>query len=300
MDDQAIANGLAYYWGDVFSGGDINTATLNTWLQEDTCIDLSTAHWNVTLDNIKGAIKYSNNSSPGPDGASYSAYRGIAEAQSMVLAAAEAMQQHDVLPPLDFNLANMSCLPKKPVSKLENGTDLYTGDATRPLSVGNTDNRLLAASYILAMEPIYAPSVSAAQRGFLKGRSMIANILDLECLTRTTSLENERPALVLYDAFPSVNHFFMWAVLRHIGTSLEFVRAFQSLYKNHVQQVMLRGRRSKPFASTGGIRQGCPLSLLLFAVVIDLFLRRLHRNYLSSTLRLLPTTSASLATMWHI
>jgi hypothetical protein len=90
---------------------------LDTWLQEDTTIDLSAAPWTVTLENIKGAIKYSNNSSLGPDGVPYSAYRGIAEAPPILLAAAEAMQQHNILPPPDFNLANMSCLPKKPVCK---------------------------------------------------------------------------------------------------------------------------------------------------------------------------------------
>ena len=94
--------------------------------------------------------------------------------------------------------------------------------------------------------------------------------------------------MVFFDfkaAFPSVNHEFMWAVLEHIGTSPHFLNSFKCVYRGNFQQVVLRGRRSKLFPLNSGIRQGCPLSPLLFAVVIDIFLRMLHRTHLNMTMR---------------
>jgi hypothetical protein len=118
--DQEIADELASFWSKVFSGGDINTDILGSWLREDPSLDLAMAQWNVTLDHIISAIKLSNNSSPGPDRVPYSAYRGVEAAVPILNSAAVAMQQHDRVPPPDVNLANMSCLPEKlfPIMRL--------------------------------------------------------------------------------------------------------------------------------------------------------------------------------------
>jgi hypothetical protein len=51
------------------------------------------------------------------------------------------------------------------------------------------------------------------------------------------------------------------------------------------QRILIRGTQSRLFLVICGIRQGCPLSPLLFAVVIDVFLRRLYRRHLTITLR---------------
>ncbi len=126
------------------------------------------------------------------------------------------MQSDSCSAPYDFNMANMCCLPKKPGQNLACGAAVYTCEQTRPLSLVNTDNRLPAGAYRLAVEPILAPTVSAAQRGFLRGRSMNANILDMELLSLSDALRQPRAAMIFYDfkaASPSVNHQYIWADL---------------------------------------------------------------------------------------
>ena len=45
-----------------------------------------------------------------------------------------------------YNASLLVCLPKKRCGQLEDGTDFYDAEATRPLALVNTDNRLVAAA----------------------------------------------------------------------------------------------------------------------------------------------------------
>ena len=51
---------------------------------------------------------------------------------------------------------------------------------TRPISIVNTDNRLIANVYRFRLEPILDNIISPQQQGFLPGRSMISNVLSVE------------------------------------------------------------------------------------------------------------------------
>ena len=45
-----------------------------------------------------------------------------------------------------YNASLLVCLPKKRSGQLDDGTDFYDAEATRPLALVNTDNRLVAAA----------------------------------------------------------------------------------------------------------------------------------------------------------
>ena len=53
----------------------------------------------------------------------------------------------------------------------------YRGEDTRPLNVVNTDNRLIANAVRLHVEPLLEQWVSPMQQGFLKGRSLLSNVV---------------------------------------------------------------------------------------------------------------------------
>ena len=79
----------------------------------------------------------------------------------------------------------------------------------RPLTITNTDNRILCSAIHLHIEPIVAPGISRAQRGFLQGRSMLANVVDVDEAMLQAALSERDPAAVFFDfeaAFPSVDH----------------------------------------------------------------------------------------------
>ena len=109
------------------------------------------------------------------------------------------MDRTDFLGRHDFNLGILCCLPKKPAGKLENLGDFYSPSDTRPLSIVNTDNRLIASALRLAWEPIFNKWVSKVQRVFLKGRSMLANVIDIDEASMTVSLKEKYGGVVLFD-----------------------------------------------------------------------------------------------------
>jgi hypothetical protein len=143
--------------------------------------------------------------------------------------------------------------------------------------VVNTDNRLLANAARLQWEPIFNEWVSEVQRGFLRGRSLLANVVDVDFEAMTVSLTSERGALILFDfkaAFPSESHAYLLEVLSHIGVPTHCLNFVKALYDSNRCRISCKGGSYGGFDISAGIRQGCPLSPLLFAVTVDILLRR--------------------------
>ena len=112
---------------------------------------------------------------------------------------------------------------------------------------------------------------------------MYKNIIEMDWASKKYSLEEDDPIMLMIDikaAFPSVSHEFMFNILQWVGIPRKWIRAIKVFYKNNLQ--MLNNRKDLSFTAGVGIRQGCPLSPLIFAVIADPFLRllssKLDRN----------------------
>ena len=116
----------------------------------------------------------------------------------------------------DFNASLQFFLPKKPIDEVD-GVAIYEPSGVRPLNVTNTDNRLIASAVRTAVEPVLGPLITTDQKGFIGGRSMASNVIDVDEAMTHASLEQERAVAIFYDfaaAFPSSEHVFFVYVLR--------------------------------------------------------------------------------------
>ncbi len=188
----------------------------------------------------------------------------------------------------NFNECLCFMLPKKPSGHDDAHGNFYDADATRPISVANTDNRVMANAMRYAIEPALARWVSPNQRGFIGGRSLLANVIDIEEAMVMTALHEDDGACIFCDlaaAFPCMDHGFV----RDLFTAMELpdhvMAFFEALYARNFCRLVVRGERMEGFPLTAGIRQGCPLSPLFFAVAADLLLRRLARLLPEATVR---------------
>ena len=97
---------------------------------------------------------------------------------------------------------------------------MYTAEGTRPLSLASTDSKTIASAMRLCLEPCADAWVSGTQRGFIGGRKMSRNILEMDIEARESALRGERSLLVLFDfkaAFPSLDHGYLHSVLQGFG-----------------------------------------------------------------------------------
>ena len=118
------------------------------------------------------------------------------------------------------------------------------------------------------------------QRGFLRGRSILRNVLEVDWQAMKVSLKASQGAIVLFDfeaAFPSISQDYLFSSLEAVGLPAPLLQVIRSLYKENRCLIKHAGSLFLGFASESGVRQGCPLSPLLFVLAVDILLRRLSR-----------------------
>ena len=81
--------------------------------------------------------------------------------------------------PGDFNFAYLALIPKGSHEEDKRLTARAPGE-TRPLSLSNSDGKILANALKNAMEDAIGRWAFEAQRGFIRGRKMLQNIMDVE------------------------------------------------------------------------------------------------------------------------
>ena len=80
--------------------------------------------------------------------------------------------------------------------------------ALRPLSLKNIDNKLICSTINFSLRRSVSKYADPIQRGFVSGRQLVSNVLDLDSHARLLSfraLPGDDPALVFWDianAFP--------------------------------------------------------------------------------------------------
>ena len=70
-------------------------------------------------------------------------------------------------------------------------------------------------------------------------------------------------------AFEKFQHSFMIKTLQKMGIEGTYLNIVKAIYDKHTANVILSGEKVKAFPLRSGTRQGCPLSPLLFNIVLE-------------------------------
>ena len=70
-------------------------------------------------------------------------------------------------------------------------------------------------------------------------------------------------------AFDKIQHPFMIKTLLKVGIERTYLNIIKAIYDKPITIIILNGEKLKAFPLRSGTRQGCPLSPLLFNIVLD-------------------------------
>ena len=70
-------------------------------------------------------------------------------------------------------------------------------------------------------------------------------------------------------AFDKIQHLFMIKTLQNMGIEGSYLNIVKAIYDKPTENIILNGEKLKAFTLRSGTRQGCPLSPLLFNIVLE-------------------------------
>ena len=111
------------------------------------------------------------------------------------------------------------------------------------------------------------------QVGFIPGMQGFFNIRkSINAIKDVNKLKEKNHMIISIDAekaFDKIQHPFMIKALQKVGIEGTFLNIIKAIYDKHTANIVLNGENLKPFPLRSGTRQGCPLSPLLFNIVLE-------------------------------
>lgn len=228
--------------------------------------DATTLEQDLEIEEITDAIMaMQNRKTPGMDGYPVEFYKKFkAQLAPLLLAVfTESLEKGSL--PTTFSQASISLLLKKDKDPTHPGS-------YRPISLLNVDAKILAKVLALRMESFLPKIISEDQTGFIRDRHSFSNIRRLINIAYTKSPVHLPEAVISLDAekaFDRVEFLYLFAALEKFGFGKTLISWIKLLYKHPQASVQTNDLRSTFFPLSRGTRQGCPLSPLLFAIVIE-------------------------------
>ena len=181
-----------------------------------------------------------------------------------MLSALRDIQGHGVDPRTKFTLGWICPIYKK---KEKDQVKNY-----RPITLLNTDYKLLTKTLSTHLATHIHTLIHADQHGFIPKRSIYDPIRLNQTICAYADHMEENGAIVALDqekAYDKIDHHYLLETLKRFDLPQPFINTVRSLYSTATTAVLINGVISSPYKVSRGVRQGDPLSCLLFNLAIE-------------------------------
>lgn len=150
--------------------------------------------------------------------------------------------------------------------------------AWRPITLLNCDYKLIAKCLATRLTADIDAIVGPYQACCVPFRSAQLHGFALRDLLEWANNKNLSGLLCSFDqekAFDRVSHEYIFQTLANAGLADNFQKMVRTLYNGPTSALSIHGRVSDSFSINRGVRQGCPLSPVLYVLAIEPLLQRL-------------------------
>ena len=215
-----------------------------------------------------------NNKSPGSDGMTTEFYKFFwPNIKEIVFDSLSYAYNYETLS-IEQKRGILTLTPKK-------DKDLRLLKNWRPISLLNTDYKILAKTLSSRLQKVISSIIKSDQTGYIKGRYIGNNVRTIYDIIDYCNL-TDKPGMVVFldfeKAFDSISWDFLHRTLKLFNFGPVFRKWIQILYTNPECCVSNNGYPSSFFMLSRGIRQGCPISALLFIMVAEVMAAMIRNN----------------------
>ena len=248
-----------------------NTAGLQTLSFENKL----SCEGDFTVEECLGSLKFfKNNKSPGCDGLSIEFYRKFWEKIGPKLVNTLNYSKEKGQLSLSQRRGIITLLHKK--GKPEEFVKNW-----RPISLLNLDYKIMTKVLAKRLQKVIDNLIHPNQSGFVKDRFIGEGIRFVQDLIEYMDIKNDNGLLLQLDfekAFDSVEWPFLFKVLKRFNFGDDFIGWVKLCYTNIFASVGNSGFQSSWFEIQRGVRQGCPLSSLLFILIVEILVQQIRNN----------------------
>ncbi len=153
----------------------------------------------------------------------------------------------------------------------------------RPITLLNADYKILTKVLANRLAEVAGDLIHPDQAGFVPGRKIHHQTKLTKMVIDYCEAEEVNGAIIALDqekAYDKVDHDYLWKVLEKFNFPPKFINTIRELYKGATSVVAVNGVLSSKFEIVRGMRQGDPMSCILFDLAIEPLAEALRKSTL--------------------
>ena len=277
-EEQEIITEITSFYTNLYTTEGVRQEDIDKNLKEITNFidqeDQTNLNKLISEKEIKEAIKeMKNNKSPGDDGLTKEFFQTFIEHLGEEL----SIQLNNILWTRKMTESQGNAV----VTLIFKKGDHRLLKNWRPVSLLNTDYKILSKIITKRIKKILAKIIPNNQKCGVKGRNISDILIAIDSIITYYENLNEGAIIVTLDqekAFDRVNHEYMIQTLEHIGFHGNIITWIKAMYTNITSQINVNGKLTTKIPIQRSVRQGCPLSMILFTITTIPLIHMIENN----------------------